>query len=48
MSPALKELSKMSYQVIKNKLLPKENWLSIANFSGEDQSQEYFENRVSF
>jgi hypothetical protein len=36
MSPALKELAKMSYHVIKNKLLPKQNRLSIANFSGED------------
>jgi len=48
MSPALKELAKKSYLVIKHKILPKE-YQTKGGFSAKlsTNSQEYFENRVS-
>ena len=48
MSPALKELAKKSYLVIKHKILPKEYQTKggvTAKLS--TNSQEYFENRVT-
>ncbi len=48
MSPALKELAKKSYLVIKHKILPKE-YQTKGGVSAKlsTNSQEYFENRVS-
>ena len=48
MSPALKELAKKSYLVIKHKILPKE-YQTKGGVTAKlnTNSQEYFENRVS-
>ena len=48
MSPALKELAKKSYLVIKHKILPKEyQTKGGVSVQLSTNSQEYFENRVS-
>lgn len=50
MSPALKELSKKSYLIIKHKLLPKQYQIESGRplrDATKENSKDYFENRVS-